>query len=69
MRPSVASADASANDGTTSGRVSPEERRRLRSLLCGAGSARLSGRTPDGGGGGVGWSVGGWEGEEEGVMW
>ena len=41
VRPSLASADGSANDGTPRRGVSPEERRRLRSLLCGAGSARL----------------------------
>ena len=35
VRPSMASADASANDGTPRRGVSLEERRRLRSLLCG----------------------------------
>ena len=49
MHPSLASADGSANDGTPRRGVSPEERRRLRSLLCGAGSARLPCRTPGGG--------------------
>ena len=51
MRPSMASAGASANDGTPRRGVCPEERRRLRSLLCGPGSARLPGRTPGGGAG------------------
>ena len=50
MRPSLDSADGSANDGTPRRGVSPQERRRLRSLLCGAGPARLPGRTPGGGG-------------------
>ena len=49
VRPSMASAGASANDGTHKRGVSPEERRRLRSLLCGAGSVRLPSRTPGGG--------------------
>ena len=44
----MASAGASANDGTQE-RICNEERRRLRSLLCGPGSARLPGRTPRGG--------------------
>ena len=45
----MASADASANDSTPRRGVSIEERRRLRSLLCAAGSARLPGRIPGGG--------------------
>ena len=49
VRPSMASAGASANDGTPRRGVCPEEHRRLRSLLCGPGSARLPGRTPGGG--------------------
>ena len=44
VRPSPASADASANDGTPR-----EEFPRLCSLLCGPGSARLPGRIPGGG--------------------
>ena len=39
---STASPAAPARDG----KQTPEERRKLRSLLCGAGSARLPGRTP-----------------------
>ena len=45
MRPSMASARASANDGTPRRGVCPEEHRRLRSLLCGPASARLPSRT------------------------
>ena len=49
VRPSMPSADASANDSTPKRRVSLGECRWMRSLLCGTGSARLPGRTPGSG--------------------
>ena len=46
---STPSAEASASDATTRRGAFPEERRTVRSLLCGPGSTRLPGRTPGGG--------------------
>ena len=46
---STPSAEASASDATTRRGSFPEERRTVRSLLCGPGSTRLPGRTPGGG--------------------